>query len=361
MKRTYLMTGFPGFLATKLVERLALVPEQIDCFYLLYLKQEQAGAEAQKNHFLKTTALQEEQLILIEGDITKEGLGLPETTRQELASRVTHLFHLAARYDLATSYDLAFRINVIGTSNVTRLAHTCVHLERYVYFSTAYVSGLRTGTVSEQELLHHADFKNAYEETKYLAEVRFRDEIGALPYTIIRPGIVVGHSQTGETPKWDGVYFILNALRLLDAFAPLPYAGRANALVNLVPYDYVVAATTYLSHAPSGIRMTYHLTDPFPHGARAIYEMLHVVYYGSYPRGVVPFRLVTSLLTPRVAKRLQMQRQTLDYFVHPVRYDTSNTLRDLDGTGIICPDLAELIPRLVTYYKTNHSQIGETL
>ncbi|AFS71772.1 SDR family oxidoreductase [Exiguobacterium antarcticum] len=360
MKRTYLMTGFPGFLATKLIERLALVPEQIECFYLLHLKHEHTSAVAQKKHFLKTTALQDEQLILIEGDITKDGLGLPNEIRQELAFRVTHVFHLAALYDLATSYDTAFRINVIGTSNVTRLAHTFTHLERYVYFSTAYVSGLRTGTVFENELTHHTAFKNAYEETKYLAEVRFRKEVGTLPYTIIRPGIVVGHSQTGETPKWDGVYFVLNALRLLNKFSPLPYAGRANALVNLVPYDYVVNATTYLSHAPSGIQKTYHLTDPFPHGARAIYEMLHVVYYGSYPRGVVPFRLVTSVLTPRVTKRLQMQRQTLDYFVHPVQYDTSNTLRDLDGTGIICPDLAELIPRLVTYYKKNHPQMEET-
>lgn len=359
MTRTYLMTGFPGFLATKLIERLALVPEQIDCFYLLHLKHEHASAVSQKEQFLRTTPLKEEQLILIEGDITREGLGLPESTRDELAGRVTHLFHLAALYDLATSYDAAFRINVTGTSNVTRLAHTFTRLERYVYFSTAYVSGLRTGTISENELTHRADFKNAYEETKYMAEVRFREEIGTLPYTIIRPGIVVGHSQTGETPKWDGVYFVLNALRLLSPFAPLPYAGRANALVNLVPYDYVVNATTYLSHAPAGIRTTYHLTDPFPHGARAIYEMLHVVYYGSYPRGTVPFRLVTSLLTPRIAKRLQMQRQTLDYFVHPARYDTSNALRDLDGTGIICPDLTELVPRLVAYYKTKHPQTGE--
>lgn len=360
MNRTYLMTGFPGFLATKLIERLALVPDQIDCFYLLHLKQERTSALAQKEHFLRTTALQPEQLILIEGDITKDSLGISEDVHHELSSRVTHIFHLAALYDLATSFDIAFRINVIGTSHVTHFAHTCRHLERYVYFSTAYVSGLRTGTIFEHDLSHSTTFKNAYEETKYLAEVRLRKEIGTLPYTIIRPGIVVGHSQTGETPKWDGVYFVLNALRLLESFAPLPYAGRANALVNLVPYDYVVQATTYLSHAPAGVRTTYHLTDPFPHGARAIYEMLHVVYYGSYPRGIVPFRLVTSLLTPRIAKRLQMQRQTLDYFVHPARYDTSNALRDLDGTGIICPDLAELIPRLVTYYKTKHSQIGET-
>ena len=360
MTRTYFMTGFPGFLATKLIERLALVPEQIEHFYLLHLPSEQMGAIVKKNWLLAHTALEEQQLILLEGDITQEGLGLGADVKAVLSEEVTHLFHLAALYDLATPFDAAFRINVTGTSHVTQFAKTLSHLERYVYFSTAYVSGLRTGTVLEGELRHTAAFKNAYEETKYLAEVRFHEEIGTLPYTIIRPGIVVGHSETGETPKWDGVYFVLNALRLLNNVAPLPYAGRANALVNLVPYDYVIAATTYLSHAPSGIRKTYHLTDPFPHGARTIYEMLHSAYYDCAPRGVVPFRLVTSLLTPGIARRLQMQRQTLDYFVHPAHYDTTNTLRDLDGTGIICPDLAEFLPRLVDYYKTQYPEMEKT-
>lgn len=360
MKRTYFMTGFPGFLATKLIERLALVPEQIDRFYLLHLPSERTSALAKKESLLDHTRLKEAQLVLLEGDITTPGLGLNTEMKQRLSTEVTHLFHLAALYDLATPFDAAFRINVIGTSNVTQFAHTLHYLERYIYFSTAYVSGLRTGTVLEQDLKHAASFKNAYEETKYLAEVRLHEEVGSLPYTIIRPGIVVGHSETGETPKWDGVYFVLNALRLLNNVAPLPYAGRANALVNLVPYDYAIAATTYLSHAPSGVRQTYHLTDPFPHGARTIYELLHDTYYGASPRGVVPFRLVTSLLTPRIATRLQMQRQTLDYFVHPVHYDTTNTLRDLDGTGIVCPDLAEFLPRLVDYYKIQHPEMEKT-
>lgn len=360
MTRTYFLTGFPGFLATKLIEHLALVPEQIEHFYLLHLPNEQTSALSKKNWLLAHTALEEQQLILLEGDITQEGLGLGADVQAVLSEEVTHLFHLAALYDLATTFDAAFRINVTGTSHVTQFAKTLPHLARYVYFSTAYVSGLRTGTVFEEDLHHAAAFKNAYEETKYLAEVRLREEIGTLPYTIIRPGIVVGHSETGETPKWDGVYFVLNALRLLNNFAPLPYAGRANALVNLVPYDYVIAATTYLSHAPSGICQTYHLTDPFPHGARTIYEMLHRAYYNRAPRGVVPFRLVTSLLTPGIATRLQMQRQTLDYFVHPVHYDTTNTLRDLDGTGIVCPDLAEFLPRLVDYYKIQHPEMEKT-
>lgn len=353
MKRTYLMTGFPGFLATKLIEHLALFPDQIDRFYLLHLKHEEEQAVARRDALIAGTPLTADQLVLVTGDITMPGLGLQEEAARAIRLDVTHLFHLAALYDLSTAYAPAYRINVEGTSHVTRFAHGCSSLERYIYFSTAYVAGLRQGIIREDELVP-GEFKNAYEETKFLAEQRFHEEVGSLPYTIIRPGIVVGHSESGETPKWDGVYFVLNAMRMLERFAPLPYAGAVNAEVNLVPYDFVVRATAYLSHDPKGICQTYHLTDPFPHGARALYRMLHEAYFSRPPRGMVPFRLVSSLLTPRVAKLVQMQRETLDYFVHPAHFDCTNTVRDLHGSGIVCPDFKEVIPRIVHYYKEQH-------
>ena len=48
---------------------------------------------------------------------------------------------------------VAQRVNVEGTGNVLELYTTCERLERLVYVSTAYVSGLRTGTVYETELV----------------------------------------------------------------------------------------------------------------------------------------------------------------------------------------------------------------
>ncbi|MEW8975754.1 MAG: 3-beta hydroxysteroid dehydrogenase, partial [Exiguobacterium sp.] len=63
--------------------------------------------------------------------------------------------------------------------------------------------------------------------------------------------------------------------------------------------------------------------------------------------------IISTAWSPTVAKRLQMQRQKLDYFIHPVQYDTTQVLRDLRDTGIICPDLTETMPRLVQYYQTH--------
>ncbi|WP_396129114.1 SDR family oxidoreductase [Exiguobacterium mexicanum] len=263
----YAFTGFPGFLAGKMITHLASLPNQIGMIYALHLPTERSGALALKQELLDTTSLRDDQLVLVEADITLPEVVLDPIMRSVIEREVNYVFHLAAAYDLSIPYDVGYRINLLGTKHITSLAKRAPHLKRYVYFSTAYVSGRRQGTVYENELWHRVRFKNHYEATKYEAEAIVSRELGSMPVTIIRPGIVIGHSETGETKKFDGVYFVLKLMDQLRQAAPLPYIGRQNIEVNLVPYDYVVEATAYLAHAPVGLKRTFHLTDPFPHGS----------------------------------------------------------------------------------------------
>ncbi|WP_228485704.1 SDR family oxidoreductase [Thermaerobacillus caldiproteolyticus] len=62
----------------------------------------------------------------------------------------------------------------------------------------------------ETELDMGQSLKNHYEKTKYEAEIAVRKVAKQRPTTIIRPGIVVGHSETGETAKFGSLYFMLN-------------------------------------------------------------------------------------------------------------------------------------------------------
>ena len=105
-----------------------------------------------------------------------------------------------------------------GTSNVNDFVKSLPHLKRYMYFSTAYVAGRREGVILEKELIRPEEFKNYYEETKFEAELLVKNLIGEIPLTIIRPGIVKGHSITGETNKFDGPYFFLNMIDCLSFF-----------------------------------------------------------------------------------------------------------------------------------------------
>src|SRR5690606_29093541 len=115
--------------------------------------------------------------------------------------------HLAAVYDLSVAKDFAFKVNVTGTKNIISLAlknKASLH-----YVSTCYVSGNYPGIFSEGQLVEGQTFHNYYEETKYLAEVAVQEAIEqGLIATIYRPGIVVGHSLSGETQKFDGPYYI---------------------------------------------------------------------------------------------------------------------------------------------------------
>lgn len=72
-----------------------------------------------------------------------------------------------------------------------------LEVERFVYISTAFCGGRRTGCLPEQL---HAD-GDGEDLTRYMWSKRATEHLVAdsgLPYQILRPSILIGHSQTGE-------------------------------------------------------------------------------------------------------------------------------------------------------------------
>jgi len=212
------LTGVPGFLGTRLLRALAQAHPDAD-FGLLV----QPKFEAKTHQVLDTHGLADRAEVL-PGDITAPDLGLG-ARYDAVAERITMACHLAALYDLSVPRDLGWRVNVEGTRHVLDLLARSPNLARFGYVSTAYVSGRRTGTLYEDELVHNAGFKNFYEETKYHAEVLVQDRMDEIPTMIFRPGIVVGDSETGETEKFDGPYFVLRALRRLPRYTLMTRIG----------------------------------------------------------------------------------------------------------------------------------------
>lgn len=142
-------TSYPGFLAHSLVVELIESDHQIDHLYLLTLASKKNKAE----HILhEIDKLKSTQVILIGGDITKQQLGLDPLIHDHLKKTVTHVFHLAAIYDLAVAQPTASKVNVKGTKHVTDWVNQLENLHRYIYFSTAFVSGKREGNIYEVEL-----------------------------------------------------------------------------------------------------------------------------------------------------------------------------------------------------------------
>ncbi len=351
MTNVYFITGFPGFIASSLLTSLVkeFTPEKI---YLLVLPsmKEKAKHEMEKISF--THNYPQEKWQIVKGDITKENFSLNREQISKLAQSVTHVFHLAAIYDLAVPQRLAYEVNVQGTKHVNDWLFSLQRLQRYVYFSTAYVSGRRRGTILETELDMGQSFKNHYEKTKYEAELVVREVAQHLPTTIIRPGIVVGHSKTGETIKFDGLYFMLNLFERLKFLPFIPYLGKGEAEGNFVPVDYIVKATLYLAHFDDAVGKTYHLTDPKPYKMKDVYRMMMKEYLGKEPKGMIPLTVAKWLMSiPFLRKWLHIEKEALDYFTCTAVYDSSEAQSVLQPVGIICPDFQQVIHTMVRYYK----------
>lgn len=342
MPHTYLLTGYPGFLATKLVDYIS-EKEPDALFYLIV-----HPSQIEKAQTIVKASASKDRYTLIQGDITEAGLGLSGNIELEA---VTHVYHLAAIYDLAVPKTIAQLVNIKGTERVLDYLEKLPYLARFIYFSTAYVSGDRTGTVYEDELVKGQSFKNHYEATKYEAEVLVQERMGRIPTTIIRPGIVVGHSKTGETVKFDGPYFIM---RFLDKFAklPIPYIGKGEAPVYLVPVDYILDAVYHFTHFERSEGKVYHLTDPHPSAARDLYDQIVGHLLNKQPSWTLPTSVVSGMLRiPQFRRWVQVERETIDYFQCQTMYDASDTIRDLEGTGIKCPSFHEYAEKMVHYYK----------
>ncbi|WAA13836.1 SDR family oxidoreductase [Fervidibacillus halotolerans] len=351
MTPVYFFTGFPGFVANQIIVGLLEKGMEFKRMYVLVLPSLKEQAEAIRGEWMEKYGLLEDRFQILSGDITERDLGLERETVKELQGSVSHVFHLAAIYDLAVPKDVAYRVNVIGTKNMNQFVLNLSELQRYVYFSTAYVAGKREGILREDELVRPPSFKNYYEETKFEAEILVKDVMEKRPVTIIRPGIIKGHSKTGETSKFDGPYLFLNAIYRLKHAPFFPKVGKLNGKVNLVPIDFIVDAVIYLSHEKKGEKKTYHLTDPNPYTAEELYEMMLKEMLGRSPKGRIPLSLVNFLLSfPSIRRTLHVEKEITDYFIWQGTFDSTIAQRDLLEGGISCPDLKEQLPSMIDFY-----------
>ncbi|MBO8172857.1 MAG: SDR family oxidoreductase [Bacillaceae bacterium] len=356
MGNVYFFTGFPGFIAGCLIKKL--VEQDAGAQFELLIHPSQMDKARRDVEWLTNHGYgSEHQYVLIAGDITRPNLGIDSREQTELEQRVTHVFHLAAIYDLAVPEDRAYRVNILGTKHVNEWVLSLKKLQRYVYFSTAYVAGTRPGTILETELDKGQSFKNHYESTKFEAERLVQRVMERVPTTIIRPGIVVGDSTTGETVKFDGPYFIMRFLDRIRKF-PIPRIGRGAVPINLVPVDYIVDATLYLSQIDTGKNKVYHLTDPSPYTVREVYDAICRELLDKKPFWRLPVSLVRWMLSiPPVRRYFGVEKETMDYFEAKVEYDCTQAQQDLSGSGISCPDLMDVVPIIVDYYqKHRHDQ-----
>ncbi|MDQ3650732.1 MAG: SDR family oxidoreductase [Acidobacteriota bacterium] len=347
LNETIFLTGFPGFIAGRLVRRLAAGGAR---FLLLVQPAFAARAGAEVARIVEETGVAPDNFRLVEGDITQPRLGLSDIDFQITRDETTLLFHLAAVYDLAVVRDVALRVNVEGTRRVNDFARLLPKLRRYHYVSTCYVAGQRTGLIREDELEHATGFRNFYEETKYLAELEVEALKPDLPVTIHRPAVVCGDSQTGETAKYDGIYYLINYLRMQPGLLSLANIGNRDVRLNVVPVDFVVESMAALTIDERATGVTVQLADPAPLTTHELFEAIARTLVGHGSRITVPAPLVrTSLTLPRAEILSRLPRAGVPYFFLDQTYDTTRARALLEPHGVRCPPMTSYIDTLTEF------------
>ena len=264
MKKTVLITGANGFIATQII-RYLLQNKDVTILALVRADDVELAKSKVKRDWWDWSELIDvigTRIEVVCGDVCSRRLGLSEASYVDLASRVTHIIHAAADWRLVSLEELR-KTNVQGTANVLKFAKEANKnhsLERFSYISTAYVAGARTGIISESELTDKFGFFTDYERSKYEGELLVQAAKNEFPVSVFRPSMVVGDSRTGAIKTFNTFYFPLR-LYLTGKMRFMPVSRSLR--INIVPVDYVAMAVVQLTFEPKAEGRTLHLVAPY--------------------------------------------------------------------------------------------------
>jgi NAD(P)-dependent dehydrogenase (short-subunit alcohol dehydrogenase family) len=360
---SYFVTGATGFIGRNLVERLL---ERQGTIYALVREGSKGRLEELRNRW----GVDADRLVGIVGDLSQPGLGVSEEDVSRLRGEVDHLFHLAAIYDMTADAESQKAANVDGTRHMVELAHA-VEAGRVHMVSSIAAAGLYKG-IWREDMFEEAENLDThpYFRTKHDSERVVREECER-PWRVYRPGIVVGHSETGEMDKIDGPYYFFKLIRRIRAVVPqwMPMLGVEGREINLVPVDFVVRAMDHIAHLEDEKwdRRAFSLTDPNPRTAGEAIDIIARAAHAPETSFRIPaasidvatpfLRLALAGLPPlsivvnRVLDDLGIPPSVLTYVNYPTRFDSRRAQKALEGADISVPPLESYADRLWDYWE----------
>lgn len=357
----YFVTGGTGFIGRNLIDQLL---KRRGTVYVLVRR----GSKKKFNALVaERWSDQARRVVPVSGDLTKPKLGVSAAELEKLTGNVRHVFHLAAVYDLSASAESQEAVNIDGTRHAMEFAGA-VGAKCFHHTSSIAAAGMYRGVFREDMFEEATGLDHPYFRTKHESEGLVRKHC-PIAWRIYRPGIVVGHSKTGEIDKIDGPYFFFKMIQKLRRMLPpwVPTLGLEGGRINIVPVDFVARAMDHIAHKPKLDNTCFHLTDPNPRRIGEVMNLFAEAAHAPLMQMRIDARLFSYIPQPvksgigmlppvrriinQVLGDLGIPRDVLGFFSYPTSFDTRETDRALRGSGIEVPRLEDYAWVLWDYWE----------
>ncbi|MFZ4712951.1 MAG: SDR family oxidoreductase [Bacteriovoracaceae bacterium] len=236
--KNLVITGATGFLGSELLPKACATYENV--YAIVRSKTIEKVREALSIY---------KNLKLIPGNIENTDVIENIEDRDKIYQLESDFLHVAAYYNIASTKSENYITNIIGTQNIIHFVGQMKKCKSFHYVSSVGVSGNFEGVFEENDLDKKQDFDDFYANSKFDAESIVRNWDTKIPKTVYRPGIIIGHSETGAIKKIDGPYYIFQILHRfkdfdrfkellgMSKYLPMPYSRTVN--IPFVPVDEV--------------------------------------------------------------------------------------------------------------------------
>ena len=360
-----LLTGATGFLGAFLLDEL-LQKTQANIYCLIRCASLEVGQQKLRRNLQRYSLLQaaacRDRVIPVLGDLSQPLLGLNPQQFRQLAAQIDVIYHNGAFVNLIYPYAPLRDANVFGTQEILRLASQVkvkpVHFVSTldVFHSAHYDQ--RESLLEQDDFTRYAGPEGGYAQSKWVAErlVIAAHERG-IPTSIYRPGMIIGHSQTGSSNTQDFVSRFIKGLIQLES------APRLELQMNLTPVDYVSQAIVHLSTQNTAWGKAFHLSNPH---ALSLEQLVAQIKSRGYALQTLPYdqwhRALLALemdqenaLSPFAASLVWKNDGKLPHALEVLslgRVNCQSAIAELAQTAIRCPSLdTSLIDIYLSYFR----------
>ncbi|KAJ2782353.1 large subunit of alpha-aminoadipate reductase [Coemansia interrupta] len=360
---TFLLTGATGFLGAFVLAALLSRHPRATVLCLTRAATPEAALERVRKAAAANLVWNDawaDRVRALVGDLAQPHLGLSDSDWAYCVEHVDAVVHNGALVHWVYPYEKLRAPNVLSTLEVLRLASehhvkpvtfvsstSALDTDHYVELADAQQGGVRESDDLEGS---RRGLSTGYGQSKWVAEkLLMHARQDGFPVTIVRPGYVLGHSQTGATNTDDFIW------RLAKGCVELGESPVMHNSVNLCPVDYVANVVVECISQPRALaHLVYHVFNRERFRFQNLFDLMRLYGYAIGDVEYIMWRqhLMDYTLANNDSALYPLLHYVLDDLPTSTKspdLDDSHTVELLEGTGVMCTSMRDLVGLYLAY------------